>query len=808
MEVSKAPALPWAAGCVAGASTATVLSAPPAAWILFALCALVWIRRPRGRFGIAFGIASAALAASPSPEALEAVDRNRPVRAQATVAGTPWPDDRGAVRVAVRLHELVQGDRRWFPEGLAYVRIQAAGDGDLRGLERGARVGLRGYWGRPAAVRNFRPQGPGRWRLAVPSPRFVERLGAATAARKSLNVGRSYLQGSASRWNDQDAAALVSALWLGDAHNLPIRWRRALRATGLAHLLVVSGLHVGAVAALLWLATAAGQALTSAVGWRSWRSGRLVRVAVTFVGVVGYALLVGPRPSVERAAWMAGVALVALGLQRPPAAVNALSVAVVVLMTLDPRVVTELGFQLSVAATAGILFFSDRVAGPAGSAGPRWPLAVGASVAAQLAVAPFAAPAFALVHPVSPWLQLLALPWLLVTLGLGGAALVLGVAAPGLDPSPALAPCTVWLDALADLHTLGPGGLPLTGWPVAAFGAGAWTLVGAVGGVLLLAPTWLPGLRRRFSELSAGTGTAEGSRRFQSVGVFGVAVCGLLALGSLFFRVFAAPGGAAGAPQPPGEDDAQVVALDVGQGDALLLRSRALNVLVDGGGWRRGDIASKVLVPALADLGVRRLDAVVLTHPDTDHCAGLLDLTAYLQIAEVWTAPGWGAGCAGHLVGRRGIQLRPFWRGRRLVGGPWVIEALWPPPAHRPKDGDDNAGSLVLRAEAFGRSILLTGDIDTAVEARLDPSRLAASVLKVAHHGSKSSTSPIFLRRVDPKLALVQAGADNFYGHPHPTVLGRLRGRRIQILRTDRHGAVSVTWGELGPMRRWVSGIP
>ena len=234
------------------------------------------------------------------------------------------------------------------------------------------------------------------------------------------------------------------------------------------------------------------------------------------------------------------------------------------------------------------------------------------------------------------------------------------------------------------------------------------------------------------------------------------------------------------APSPP---PLEFVRLDVGQGDAILLRDGGRTLLVDGGGWRRGDVAARVLLPALARLGVRRLDAVALTHPDTDHCRGLVDLASYLEVYEVWMSPGWTDPCALELLASWDVPWRLLLRGDRASVGRWDVEVLWPPPGLRQAEANDR--SLVLRVAGGRHRFLLAADATEATErrlSRLEGDALHSTILGVGHHGSKTSTSSSFLRRVSPVLATVGVGARNAYGHPHPSVVERLERRACAFI--------------------------
>ena len=181
-----------------------------------------------------------------------------------------------------------------------------------------------------------------------------------------------------------------------------------------------------------------------------------------------------------------------------------------------------------------------------------------------------------------------------------------------------------------------------------------------------------------------------------------------------------------------------------------------------------------------------------------DHCNGLVDASAYLPVKEVWIGPGWDPmGCAGQLITLPGVRLRILWAGERATLGRWELLALHPDPG---ETRGTNERSLVLRAESGGVRLLLTGDVERWAESRLlaawPPEALRTDLLKVAHHGSRTSTSESFLDAVIPRLALISAGPRNLYRHPSPVVLDRLGERHIPTLRTDRDGLILVSFGE------------
>ncbi len=232
--------------------------------------------------------------------------------------------------------------------------------------------------------------------------------------------------------------------------------------------------------------------------------------------------------------------------------------------------------------------------------------------------------------------------------------------------------------------------------------------------------------------------------------------------------------------------------LDVGQGDAIFIRAPdGRQVLVDGG---PSPAALLDELGSLLPFWDRTLDMVVLTHPDADHMNGLLPLFERYRIATVLDtvqdggqAPAWSAALAAH----RGQRITAR-RGMRLALDELRMTVLHPAEPLLP-DMSDNAASLVVRLDYGETSLLLMGDAEQATEEVLLAAGqpLQADVLKVAHHGSGGATSVAFLAAVQPQLAVIQVGADNRFGHPHPDTLARLAP--AQVLRTDQDGRIEIT---------------
>ncbi len=548
-------------------------------------------------------------------------------------------------------------------------------------------------------------------------------------------------------------SALARALVLGE-EDLTAEDQAAFRRSGLAHLLAVSGSHlvvaVLGVTAVLRSIFARIEAIAGRVDAGS------AAAAIGGVLAFAYADLAGGSGSAWRAAVMLGAVSAARVAGARPRAERALGLSMMAMALCDPFVAYDLSFVLSAAATLGLLVGAGSVAArlslPLGAG-----RALGASLCATAATAPILALSGASVSVVGLGVNLVAAPL--------GELFAL--------PFCLLSAATPWLSAIErGAALIGSGALAGVAFLARASAAPSW----AAWSLPPLTTPQVTGL------LLAGS-AALVTRRARLAAAGGVA---LLVAGEV---------AAASAGRPAGK--LRVTFFDVGQGDAALvdLPDRSA-ILVDGGGLVGSpvDVGARVIVPELAARRRRQLELAVLSHPHPDHFLGLATVAASVPVHELWDT-GQGeerpAEAWSRLVASVPRIVRPAgFCGARTRGGA-KIEVFAPCPSF---DGDlgPNDNSIVMRISLGARSVLLVGDAEHHEEAKLLASRadLHADVLKLGHHGSRTSSGSAFLAAVGPTWTVASTGVRNRFGHPHAETLGTLRRLGLPLARTDLHGAV------------------
>jgi competence protein ComEC len=596
------------------------------------------------------------------------------------------------------------------------------------------------------------------------------------AAARMRVISRHVIARAVGRWSAQ-SAAIVAAIVLGDRLGLGQDLRRQLQEAGTYHVIAISGGNIAILAGLV-LALFGAAGLTMRIA------------SVAAIGVLaGYAMLVGGGASVNRATVMAALYLGARALEHRSSPFNALAATGGLLLACSPLSIFDAGFVLTFGATAAILIGGGWM-GPhlPESTWLRAPAALLlASLCAEAALLPVGALVFSRVTGAGLVLNFLAIP-------LMGLAQIAGMA---LLPAAALS----WrlAEAIGWLAHVGAAGLV---WSAGLVRFAPWAAVRV--------PTPSAWVVMLYYVAGVAALTVRGRRiggewwRSVSRGAAAVAVFSAV-------WIVAAP---ATWLLPRGRGRLQVVFFDVGQGDSILVRfPRGHTLLVDTGGLREDaafDIGDRVVGPALRALGVRHLDYLALSHGDADHMAGAFSIVHDFAPRELW----------------EGVPVPPFEPLQRLRAETDATAIGWrivqtgdaiaidgaevmvrhPPPPDWERQKVRNDDSIVLDVRFGEVSLLLTGDISREVEpevaSHLEPA--AIRILKVAHHGSGSSSTTAFLRLAHPTIAIASAGRGNPFGHPVPATLARLRAAGAEIFRTDHDGAVFVdTDGHDVHVRTW-----
>ncbi|ATS68984.1 DNA internalization-related competence protein ComEC/Rec2 [Xanthomonas citri] len=635
-----------------------------------------------------------------------------------------WYDDFGAERIGSRV--ALHAGARWqlrlklrAPRGL---RNPGGFDAERQALAQ--RIAATGYVRMPATARQtVPPQGVDAWRERM-SHRIAERVGGPSAP---------YLR----------------ALALGDTRGLDDTAWATLRATGLSHLIAISGFHVGLVGAFF--------ALLVAGIWR-WqpRLGtfmpRLHAASIAaLLGAAAYALLAGLALPTVRTVLMIAVVGLARVLRRRASTAHVLSLALLAVLLWDPLSVLVAGFWLSFAGVAWLVWClpSDDRAIVRGF--------LSAQTVATVGLLPLTVSLFGQASLVGPFANVVAIPWwtfVVVPLCLLGTALE------------AIYPGTgVWAWQLAGwcFELTWPGFVWLGQTAVALWWVpesdGVALIAALLGAFWLLLPRATPGK----------------------------------SLAALLWLPLLWPD-----RELPAAGEAEVQLLDVGQGLAVLVRTQRHALLFDTGPAVRDgfDAGERVVLPALRALGVRRLDAIVLSHADADHAGGYAAVRTGLPVARTAAPPGAPldvtARCrAGQQWEWDGVRFRFLHPG---VGFPYLR----------------NQSSCVLRVETAYASALLPGDIGDIVERRLlrgHASDLRADLVVVPHHGSADGSHAGFIAATGARLALVSSGHGNRFGHPRAEVVQRWKSGGAEVLDTAQSGAIRVWLGAAGlqlrERRRW-----
>ncbi|GAB3685872.1 DNA internalization-related competence protein ComEC/Rec2 [Salinisphaera aquimarina] len=530
---------------------------------------------------------------------------------------------------------------------------------------------------------------------------------------------------------DSPMRGIIEALTLGVRQGISDSQWTVLRTTGTTHLVAISGLHIGLIATLLYL-------LARWLLLRLWPAVAAGPLAAlfAFAGGAGYALLAGFALPTQRALVMVAVGLYAVAAMRVVAPSRMLALAAITVVAWDPATVIAPGFWLSFGAVAWLLYLGQ------GARASRARVFLRLQFGLVAGLMPLTLWFFGQASLISPLINALLIPLAAVAVPVLLAVTLMACLVPAIG-GPLLL-------AMARLLEFGWGGLvAAANWPLAAVHLalpGPLALLLALAGLVLLAmPRGLPG---RWLALILLVPAVAGWRPANT------------AIGPGAYRL---------------------TVLDVGQGLATVVRTRTHTLVFDAGpayrtGFNAGDA---FVVPYLRHVGRPRVDRLVVSHSDTDHIGGAAAIENALTVLK-----------------RQGARSRrPCVAGQRWLWDGVVFEFVYPTPAQARAAPTTNQRSCVLRIEGAGGASLLTGDIEASAERALvaqAPARLAALALVVAHHGSASSSSPVFVDAVSPRYALISAGWHNQWGFPAPAVVTRLRSVGAELANTATGGALQL----------------
>ncbi|CAN5396760.1 hypothetical protein BH09SUM1_BH09SUM1_13210 [soil metagenome] len=565
--------------------------------------------------------------------------------------------------------------------------------------------------------------------------------------------------------------ALMIAMTVGDTHLLSRDQQEAFSRTGLVHLFSVSGIHTMLIGILLRL-------MLKPFGFRPW-----IRLLILAIMLFFFSAFVGMRPSVLRSALLLLIYDSTDLLRRPVEPLSALGSVGTFLLLISPRAVWQVDFQMTFLCVVALIFFSPWRTALQRAVGVRlgWGFVSSmvngllgiffTSIAVQLFLIPILMSRFGETSIVAPFANMAFLFVASLCVICGFAALLLEACVPFLGNLLLLAttPLLTYLNGGTDLMA----SYPFATWPGVAPSLFASVLLY----VALISGAWNWSQREVQPRRSRWT-FAPG------LGVLLIA---------LFVQQLQVRSGRL-----------DIWFLDVGQGDAILIRSP------DGGSGLvdAGPVSAGWLLPDMLRMrGVRRLNFVVATHADADHIGGMPDVFARVPVGVVYTngriaetdefrdfdASAKGSG-AREVQARRGDLIQ--------MDGVVKIEALHPTAEFASQNPAENNSSVVLMLEYAGRRILLTGDAERPAETQIlaSESDIHADVLKAGHHGSGGSTSPEFLGAVNPDAVIISCGRANRYGHPAPELIERVQQQGALIMRTDLQGTIHLSVASNGSL--------
>jgi len=582
-------------------------------------------------------------------------------------------------------------------------------------------------------------------------------------------------------------AGLATAMAIGLRDVVSRDVTNDFRISGLSHVVAISGWHIAML----------GAVVAGLLGGLP----RRPRSLLVVIAICAYALLAGAAASILRAAFMAAAVIVARESGRRGQAKAALALTAMALLVLDPKTVSDAGFELSAVATAGLLAWASPLHGWLESHVPRhtpgWLVeALSVSLAAQAATLPLVLLQFGQLSLVAPLANLLIAPLvapaMLVTAVCFAAGSIVAAGGAALVVAPVSLFGSLLIGAMVEIAHL-CASLPFANVALSP----PWNIIAAAASAGAIAFVARRSRARKGGSAQTPTQSEPVRKSRLQLSRSRLAIAGGALTMSLLLAVVAVA-------RPDGR--LHVAVMDVGQGDSILLQGPdGGRILID-----TGPDPDRLLT--LLDSRIpswdRRLDLVVLTHPHEDHVGGLALLLQRYKIGDI-VEPGMIGPGPGDAAYRR--EMAQLGRSSRVVAAGdklWLdgidLDVDWPPrgtvPLH-PKDGGTaiNNVSIVLQLRFGQRQMLFTGDVEEQIDPQLLADGIAAriggrlDVLKVAHHGSGTATSDAFVQALDPGVAVISAGWGNPYGHPSPKTVARLQDHGAKLYRTDLDGNIDIS---------------
>ena len=587
-------------------------------------------------------------------------------------------------------------------------------------------------------------------------------IGSSWIPERTFANFRKWIQARFADYLDPAETGLLLGLLAGDRSGIPEALRSDFQRSGLVHVLAISGFHVVLLAGILMIfLKATGLPL---------RAVRIIAVALLFL----YIPVTGGSPAVRRAVLMFSVPQIGALFQRPANTMNSLGVALIIILLPEPGILWNPGFQLSVAATAGILIGSPL--NPFANfpeslkKNKLWntlrafaidPTYV--TLCATLATAPFLVHHFKTLSPMA-WLgNIVVVPGISWGMQAGLFALI--------SPIDFLREHFCYAASfflrLASLLTRLISDSSIASVTIGPFSPAILLLIG-------FALTFIPAIRRN-----------------RIARIYCVSCLALFA-GIFCYNSYAK------AMHPTWK----LITIDVGQGDSHLIEAPSgRHFLVDAGDNSRQDSGKDIIVPFLHHTGVRELDALIITHPDKDHFGGAKSILKTFPVKELWASdcaikerkPEWQQVI--QEARKRNIPIRKIHRGILWKETYFEMQTIHP---RNDICVEANEGSITLRLKGLGHSAVLTGDLTVKGEKEImkTDAYLKSDVLKLGHHGSKTSSSVSFLNAVNPMYAIIPSGKNNRFRHPSKEVVQRLDSLDIPYINTAERGSISITFSE------------